>query len=348
MFISARLSWFFLATLLSTAIASAQESRQQTQLGESRLYLDVVVTQKSGPPLSGLERQDFTVLDNKTPQTITSFEAVSGREADLEVILVMDAVNTSFDHLAYERGEIDKFLRAEGGHLPYSTAVAVLSDKGIHFAGDLSTDGNALSAALDGEQVGLRALGRAGYFGATERLQLSVQALDTLASSLTRFQGRNIIIWISPGWPLLLAMQPDPKQERALFANVVNLSTALFRARATLYSIDPMSASEGIVRDSTYEEFLKGVTKPGQVHPANLALQVLAIQSGGLALPSSNDIAHLLQECLADSTPYYEISLEPPRVAKPNEYHHLEIKVAKPGLIARTRQGYYAQPLPPD
>jgi len=348
MIIGERLSWFFLATLLSTAVASAQESRQQTPLGENRLYLDVVITQKSGPPVSGLERQDFTLLDNKAPQTITSFEAVSAREADLEVILVMDAVNASFDNLTYERGQIDKFLRAEGGHLPYSTAVAVLGDKGIHFVGDLSTDGNALSASLDREQVGLRALGRAGYFGATERLQLSVQALDTLASSLARFQGRNIIIWISPGWPLLLAMQPDSKQERALFANVVNLSTALFRARATLYSVDPLSAAEGIVRDTTYEGFLKGVTKPGQVHPANLALQVLAIQSGGLALPSSNDIAHLLQECLADSTHYYEISFEPPRVAKPNEYHHLEIKLAKPGLIARTRQGYYAQTLPPD
>jgi hypothetical protein len=30
--------------------------------------------------------------------------------------------------------------------------------------------------------------------------------------------------------------------------------------------------------------------------------------------------------------------------AKPDEYHQLQIKLAKPGLTARTRQGYYAQP----
>jgi hypothetical protein len=30
--------------------------------------------------------------------------------------------------------------------------------------------------------------------------------------------------------------------------------------------------------------------------------------------------------------------------SRPNEYHHLEVRVAKPGLIARTRQGYYSQP----
>jgi hypothetical protein len=28
----------------------------------------------------------------------------------------------------------------------------------------------------------------------------------------------------------------------------------------------------------------------------------------------------------------------------PNEYHALEIKLGKPGLTARTRTGYYAQP----
>jgi hypothetical protein len=71
---------------------------------------------------------------------------------------------------------------------------------------------------------------------------------------------------------------------------------------------------------------------------------VLAVQSGGLVLSSANDVASLLQQCLTDSAPYYEISFDPSPGAKADEYHHLEIKVAKPDLTARTRQGYYAQP----
>jgi hypothetical protein len=35
------------------------------------ICLDVVVTPKSGPPVSSLQQQDFIVLDNKVPQTIT-------------------------------------------------------------------------------------------------------------------------------------------------------------------------------------------------------------------------------------------------------------------------------------
>lgn len=348
MFIDARLGWFFLATLLCTAVASAQRNGPLTQPGSGRIYLDIVVTQKSGPPVPGLQQQDFTLLDNKAPQTITSSEAVTAREARLEVFLVIDAVNTDSGHLAYERTEIDKFLRAGGGHLAYSTALAVFADKGIHFVGSLSTDGNALSAALGGEVVGLRALGRSGYFGATERLQLSLQALNELAASAAPFPGRNVIIWVSPGWPLLLGILPDPKQQREIFTNIVALSTQLFQARATLYSVDPLSAADAVIRDSTYKAFLKGVSKPSQVYAGDLGLQVLAVQSGGLALQASNDIARLLQECLEDTAPYYEISFDPPRAARPDEYHNLEIKLAKPGLIARTRQGYYAQPLPRD
>lgn len=75
-----------------------------------------------------------------------------------------------------------------------------------------------------------------------------------------------------------------------------------------------------------------------------LDLEVMAIHSGGLALGAANDIAGLLQECVADAAPYYEISFEPPAAKQADEYHHLEIKVAAPGLGARTRQEYYAQP----
>ncbi len=74
----------------------------------------------------------------------------------------------------------------------------------------------------------------------------------------------------------------------------------------------------------------------------DLSLPVLAIQSGGLALNSSNNIAGLIQECVADAAPYYEISFDSSPADRSDEYHHLEVKVAKPGLTARTRQGYYA------
>ena len=61
---------------------------------------------------------------------------------------------------------------------------------------------------------------------------------------------------------------------------------------------------------------------------------------------NSNDVAGLLQQCLAGSAPYYQIAVDRRLADHQDEYHHLEVQIPKPGLTARTLQGYYAQPLP--
>jgi len=80
------------------------------------IKLDVVVTEKSGPPVGGLQQQDFNVLDNKAPQTITSFKPVTSREGPIEVVVVIDAVNAAYTAVALGRTGIDnlrKFLRQQ-------------------------------------------------------------------------------------------------------------------------------------------------------------------------------------------------------------------------------------------
>ncbi len=347
MLTNARVGSFLLVSLLCATSVPAQQSSSPAGPDSRKITLDVVVSPKSGPPVSGLQQQDFTILDNKSPQTITSFGAVTGRQAPIEVTLVIDTVNTDYDRISYERIQIDKFLRAEGGQLAYPMALAVFTDKGVQIAGDFSIDGNALSAALDKDEIGLRSITRsAGYYGATERLQLSLNALHQLVASQASRPKRKIILWISPGWPLLSGpnTQLDSKQQQTIFSDIVSFSNQLERARVTLYSVNPLGTSESLSAESYYKDFLKGVSKPSQVLIGNLGLQVLAVQSGGLSLNLSNDIAGALRECLADSVPYYEISFAPPAGGQRDEYHHLDIKIEKPGLTARTRQGYYAQP----
>lgn len=349
MFIGARLNGLLLLALLCAAAVSGQQPAAPAQPSSGKILLDVVAAPKSGRPVAGLQQQDFTLLDNKAPQTINSFKAVTGREATLEVILAIDAVDADAQLMGIERIQIDKFLRLEGGHLTYPTAIAIVTDKGVQMLGDFSSDGNALSAALDRDDVGLREITRSsGYYGAAERLQYSLNALNQLVASEAPHPGRKMMLWVSPGWPLLSGpnTELDSKQQQEIFGNIVALSTQFLQARITLYSVNPLGAGESVFRASYYEEFLNGVSKPGQVSVGDLGLPVLAIQSGGLALDSTNDIAGALQECVADAVPYYEISFDPPPAAKPNEYHQLEIKIAKPSLIARTRHGYYAQPSP--
>ena len=349
MFVNTRLCFFLLVSMLYAAAASAQQANPATPPDAGLINLDVVVTPKSGPPVSDLQQQDFTILDNKVPQTIMSFRAVRGREAPIEVVLVVDDVNTGIEHLAYERTEIDKFLKTDGGQLAHPLALAFLSDDGLKIQSDFSSDGNALSAALNQYNVGLHSIRNSGgIYSAVERFQISMKALFELGTHEAARPGRKLILWISPGWPLLsgpgVEQQIDSKQQQEIFSNVVNASTLLRQGRITLYSIDPLGSADFGGRAFRWEAFTKGISKPSQTEWGNLALQVIATQSGGLALTGSNDITAAVKQCLADTLAYYEISFAPPLDQKQNEYHHLEIHVTDRKLTVRTRQGYYAQP----
>lgn len=344
----ARLGCFLLVSLAGAASVTAQQPTPPAQAGSDRMYLDVVVTQKSGAPIGGLQQQDFTLLDNKVPQTITSFQAVTGRDAPIDVIVVIDAVNDTVENVSYERLQIDKFLRADGGNLKYPVALMLFTDTGIAGISSFSIDGNALGAALDKSTIGLRDIGRtAGYWGATERVQLSLTALGQLVDSEASRPERKVIVWVSPGWPLLYSREPglEAGLQQQTFTNIVRISTDLQRARVTLYNVDPLGAGQSALQATYYKNFLQGISKPSQTQVADLGLQVLAVQSGGLVFNASNNIASLLEQCLADAASYYELSFEPSAAERPDEYHRLDIRLAK-GLTAHTRQGYYAQPSP--
>ena len=148
------------------------------------------------------------------------------------------------------------------------------------------------------------------------------------------------------GWPLLsgpgIENALDSKQQKQLFDSLVNLSTEMQRANITLYSVNPLGTGESEVRASYYESFLKGVSESKRMEPGNLALQVLAVQSGGRAIDFNNDVAAVLRQCVADTQNYYEISFEPAPPDPKNYYHRVEVKLAKSDLAARARMGYYA------
>jgi VWFA-related protein len=334
------------APMLCMVGLSAQQKTSSTPAATRSISLDVVVTPKSGAPVGDLQQRDFTIFDNKTLRPITSFRASGGSQAPVHVFVVIDAVNVPYSNIAYTRGQIDKFLRAHGGELAYPTELAFFVDKGIQIQQAFSTDGNELSSSLNQYTVGLRDIRRSSQFEASDRFNLSITALRELVAAEAKLPGRKLILWVSPGWPLLSGPQVylDPKQSNWLFSLIVDLSTQMREAGVTLYNVNPLGAGEGVGRSNYYQDFLKGVSKPAQVSVGNLSLQVLAVQSGGLALYGSNDLTGYLEQCVADGEAYYRLTFDPPTADHRDEYHHIEVQVAKPGLIARTRNGYYLQP----
>ncbi len=342
----------FAASLAAAILAPAQQlqlpTAQPSPAASSHpIKLDVVVNTKSGQPVNNLGQQDFTILDNKSPRPITSFKVVTPAEEPVSVILFIDAVNTPYELVGDLRNQTEKFLKANEGVLVHPTSIAVFTDDGIQLPKAFSTNGMELSDDLYHRTIGLHKITLNNEFSAGDRLTISIKALHQLVLFAARLPGRKLILWISPGFPL--ASGPGlsgltPQFEQAIYGDVTYFSGQLRQNNITLYNINPVGTGQSTFTANYYQNFVKGVTRPDETQLADLSIQVLSVQSGGLALVSNNDVAGMIQKCLDDVNSWYEITFDAPPSDKPNEYHHIEFKLDQPGLMARTRTGYYANP----
>ncbi|MGA9719403.1 MAG: VWA domain-containing protein [Acidobacteriaceae bacterium] len=323
---------------------------------KGKIKIDVVVTDAAGHPVAGLQQQDFTLLDNKKPQPIRFFQAISGaagsteNDPPVEVILLVDEANNLLHNIAYERYQIDRFLRQNGGRLAQPVTLMIFNDRGVQAQPQPKLDGNAVAKGFDQVGSSIHTIPVAGGYDAIERLQLSLKMLRMIAAVEAGKPGRKLLIWIGPGWPMLAGpgYQQSERSLRSEFITIVEVSQLLREARVTLYNInafDPASSGQ-MMRMDYYKSFLKPVKSVHEAQTGNLSVPVFAVHSGGLVLNATGNLATFINTCVAEAKAYYTIGFDPARAEHTDEYHALEVTVDKPGLKARTNTGYYAEPLP--
>lgn len=311
------------------------------------ITLDVTVTGRNAhEPVPPLTASDFTLLDNRRPVKLLSFRPVDPAQEPTLVIILIDQLNIEMRGLSNEQAQVINFLRSHQGPLPFPTALAVLTERGVQLQPTFSTDGKLLADSLEKLGVSLRALTRSsGFYGASERQQISLNALGGLIAHIEPLPGRKAIFWVSPGWPILSGPEVmlSEDQQKQIFHQAVAFSDAMRVGRIVLDAINPIGPGEGVGRALYYEQFLDGASKPSQADLGDLALQTLAIQSGGQAV-NSNDTSSLLEQSYRDLENNYELTFATPEDQRPNEYNRLTVKLNQPGLTARTRTIYYAAP----
>jgi VWFA-related protein len=162
------------AVLIGSAIGAAQLCpAQETKPAEplrvtTRLVpLDVIVLDKHGNPVSGLSKDDFVVLDNKSPRTIQLFSEETGQvppgtrqplppgaysneiqaagvPSNITIIL-LDSFNTGFLDQAFARSQISKLLstiQAEDRVALYTLGTH------LRILHEFTSDGSSLGEAL--------------------------------------------------------------------------------------------------------------------------------------------------------------------------------------------------------
>src|ERR1700739_562439 len=312
------------------------------------IFLDVLVTDSSGKPVADLEPFDFSVLDENQPRKILGFRRTDGaagskRDPPVEVIIVLDAVNMPYQVAARFRLEIEKFLRENGGPLAQPVLIYMFTSEGLRVQPAPSRVGNALATMLDQSTGTVRARDAAGgIYSLAEQFKSSYQTISGMAENLSRKPGRKIVIWLGPGWPLLterVFIQTDVSRE-TYFRQIAALQNKLRDAPVTLYS---MFTTAGLT-NTLYQCFLKPVREVRKMEIGDMALQVLAIHTGGRVLDPSNDVKAQIDECVAEIGEYYTIAFTPPATDKTDEYHDVKVVVNKPGVTVRTNTGYYNEP----
>jgi hypothetical protein len=186
-----------------------------------------------------------------------------------------------------------------------------------------------------------------GFNGVNRQFQLSIRELNKLATNQEDVPGRVILVWVGPGWPLLDepgVVQASATDKRNYFDAIVDLSTGFREAQMTLDAISsPELWHETGLRRDYYKIFLNGGQTANQADSGNMALQVLAYESGGQVM-DGKDLAGEIAACVADTESYYVLSFDSTPAAKDAEYRALQVTVDKPGLSPRTNTAYYAQP----
>jgi VWFA-related protein len=312
----------------------------------NRMSIDVQVTDTLGHNVTGLTAADFSLLDNKQPAKILDVRQIDTRNVTpdpVHIVIVVDTINTGFDVVAREREQLGEFLTKDDGRLEHPTTLALLSESGLKIEKTATLDGNVLFASLTNSKSELRLVGRsAGFWGATDRLQWSLEQLGQLAEYETTVSGRKFLFLLSPGWPMLpwSGMDATEKQERQIFRGVETFSNDLRAAHIVLYALDPYHLGQS--NPFYYQTYLKPISNVNQATYPDLALQVLAAHSGGLVEVNGMDVLGELNTVLRDTALYYTVAFEAPPPDRNDELHALRLTVNKPGATVRTTAGYFA------
>ena len=116
-----------------TLAPRSHDDRERAYQARQRVILNVRVTDAAGKPAEGLSQSDFSLLDDRRPAKIEAFRQAAGEAVreHVHVLLVLDAVNSTFRGIAVQRKEVEKYLTQNRGKLPYPISLVLVSASGL-------------------------------------------------------------------------------------------------------------------------------------------------------------------------------------------------------------------------
>ncbi len=185
--------------------------------------------------------------------------------------------------------------------------------------------------------------------------QASLQPLLAIAHGLALVQGRKSLLYFSEGLAVPPAVE-DLFRTTVSAANRANVSVYAFDARG-LRVRSPSEETKlalDLAKESAFGEQQGAGTLEAMRSPETASdalrlnrqgvLQDLAESTGGFLVAETNDLRPGLERVVSDLRAYYEVGYAPPNPKADGRWRAISVKLSRPGVVVRTRRGYYALP----
>lgn len=156
--------------------------------------------------------------------------------------------------------------------------------------------------------------------------------INGLASGLAKMPGPKTIVYLSDGFVI--------ETQEATLRNIVGQTA---RAGARVYAIDVRGLSRGLNSASIDAVGSPGAdSAPPSFDSLEDGVNSLAVDTGGMMIRNENNIGRALDTIAADTNTYYVLGYQPSNTNFDGKYRKIEIRVKRPGVKVRARQGYLA------
>ncbi len=349
-----------------------QESPVQGQLVPSNsptiqvtsrlVFLDVTVLDKRGDPVvNGLTKDDFTITEDKRPQSIFSFEGPQAHtihaladddNADEKApltIFVLDLLNSSFEDFAYIRYSVHKFLAAQPTLLDSPAEMMVIGNESLELIQGPTRNTQDLLYALDHLAPVIPYKWAADSFD-WERFGQSLDALQQIALQNKGVPVRKNIVWVGYGSPSfstsqrLMTTQVAREVQKYMHAT----TNIMVDARVSLYVIYPGLKIGHFVNLSGRSPLPISAADAGASfdsdHPfaERINFGVLVNETGGKLFYNRNDVDAEIHQSQRLGSEYYTLTYQPRGGNANGKFRQIRVVLRDPSLRAVTKTGYYA------
>jgi VWFA-related protein len=322
-------------------------------------------------PSASRDSKPATVPKNAPPVPPSRVRAEDIRRT---IALVVDDLGLSFESTYYVRRALKKFVDEQ--MQPGDLVAIIRTGGGVGALQQFTTDKRQLYAAI--ERVRFYMSGRSGVGAfapiqpptpgdqgaeidaANEELNQfredvfsvgTLGAVNYVVRGLRDLPGRKSILLISDGFRIY--SRDDPTRNYRTIQRLQRLVDEAGRASVVIYTMNAtglqtlgMTAADDMSGRDMQQMQAALNSRRNAAFETQEGLDVLARQTGGIAIKNSNDLSRGIRRVLEDQQGYYLIGYRPdqttfnPRSGR-RQFHRLSLKIKRPGKFnVRMRQGF--------